>query len=79
MLKPARKEANNLDAASWAADGARLADTVVYDHLQQNGPLPTGYADAQVRLCRQQAVLAGTRLANLLNSLLDKRASRTQQ
>ena len=63
-------------AVAWVADGARLADTIVYDHLQPNGLLPAGYADAQVRLCRQQAVLAGTRLANLLNSLLDKRASR---
>jgi len=72
MLKPTGKSASNLDVKSWIMAGAKQADTLVYKDLKPDGPLPAGYAEMQVRLCKQQAVLAGARLANMLNSLLGK-------
>ena len=71
-LAPTDTGAANLNIASWIADGAKLADTIVYKDLKRNGPLPAGYADTQLRLCKQQAVLAGTRLAHMLNGVLGK-------
>ncbi len=71
-LKPSRKAAGNLNVASWIAAGAKQADIIVYKDLKQDAPLPSGYSEAQILLCKQEAVLAGTRLAKLLNSLLDK-------
>jgi hypothetical protein len=71
-VKPTDKDAANLDVASWIAVGARQADTLVYKDLKQDAPLPAGYAESHWLLSKQEAVLAGSRLANLLNSLLDK-------
>lgn len=71
-LQPADKDAANLNVASWIVTGAKQADTVVYKDLKQDAPLPTGYSDSHILLCKREAVLAGKRLANLLNSLLDK-------
>ncbi len=68
--KPSDKDAANLNVAAWIATGAKQADTFVYKDLKPDSPLPAGYAEAQSQLCKQEAVLAGTRLANLLNSLL---------
>lgn len=66
------KDGANLDTASWITDGAKLADTLVYKDVKPNTPLPTGYAESCTQLCKKQAVLAGSRLAALLNSILDK-------
>lgn len=71
-VKPSDKDAANLDVASWIAVSAKQADAFVYKDLKQDAPLPAGYADAHALLCKQDAVLAGARLATLLNSLLDK-------
>ena len=71
-LKPSDKDAADLDVTSWIANGAKLAEAVVYKDIKKDAPIPSGYAAAQIRLCRQQAVLAGTRLANVLNLILDK-------
>jgi hypothetical protein len=71
-LKPSDKDAANLNVSAWIATGAKQADAIVYKDLKQDAPLPTGYADTQILLCKHEAVLAGTRLANLLNSLLGK-------
>ena len=72
MLKPSAKDAANLDVKSWIMAGANEADTFVYKDVKPDSPLPAGYADAQIVLCKKQAVLAGARLANMLNSLLGK-------
>lgn len=69
-VKPAKKDASDLKIAHWIKTGAELADKVVYADLKQNSTLTPEYAKAQIELCRKQAVLAGTRLAEVLNAAL---------
>lgn len=71
-FKPSDKDAANLDVASWIFDNAKLADNVVYKDVKPNEMLPGGYAETRIQLCKKEAVLAGSRLATLLNSILDK-------
>jgi S1/P1 Nuclease len=69
-LKPASADATKLDAAAWIKEGAAAADKVVYRDLKQNSELTDEYAAAQEEYCKKAAVLGGTRLARLLNSML---------
>lgn len=71
-LRPTRQEAANSNIMAWIENGALLSDTVVYVGLTPNAPLPTGYADTNMGLCKKQAVLAGFRLAALLNAALKR-------
>jgi len=71
-IQPSDMDGANLDVASWIADGAKLADTIVYKDVKPDMPLPAGYTETNMLLSKKQAVLAGSRLATLLNSLLDK-------
>lgn len=79
MLAPSASDAANLDVAVWIKDGAVLADKVVYADLKQNSILTNAYTDAAITLSRKQAVLAGTRLAAVLNAALDQSGSNATQ
>ena len=69
---PASEDVANVDAMSWVKAGAALSDTVVYVGLEQNQELSKGYQQLQGALCKRQAVLAGARLAGILNDALGK-------
>ena len=69
-LKPAAADVSKMNAADWIKEGALAADKVVYKDLKQNTELTDEYASAQEDFCRKAAVLGGTRLAKLLNSIL---------
>jgi len=63
-------EATNLDVMSWITKGSELADQKVYSGIAVGGIPDSPYKSAQESLCKRQAVLAGYRLANLLNGML---------
>jgi S1/P1 Nuclease len=69
-LQPTAADVADLTAAHWISRGAKLADTVVYVGIQPHDVPSSSYNAAQVTLCKKQAVLAGYRLAKLLNSIL---------
>ena len=69
-LKPTTAELSSQDAAAWIKKGAETADKLVYRDLKQNSELTDEYATAQEEYSRKAAVLAGSRLAKLLNSAL---------
>jgi hypothetical protein len=62
-------KATNLDPESWAREGTENAKKYVYS-TPEDQPVSTAYITTGKRVAEQQAVLAGYRLANLLNSLL---------
>ena len=69
---PTASDIANVDTMSWIKSGAALADTIVYVGIEKD-QLPTkGYEQTQAPLCRRQAVLAGARLATILNEILGK-------
>lgn len=63
-------EATNLDVMSWITDGAKAADDKVYKGITEGGTPDGTYNQTQEALCKRQALLAGYRLANVLNSTL---------
>lgn len=69
-LQPPAADVADLDPADWISKGAKLADMVVYTGIQPNDAPSPSYQATQVDLCKKQAVLAGSRLARLLNSIL---------
>jgi len=69
-LKPSGKDAADLKVADWIKAGAVEADKIVYDDLKQNSTLTAEYVAAQIPFCKKQAVLAGTRLAEVINAAL---------
>jgi len=69
-LQPSETDATNVDIKSWIDSSAHLADTVVYAGLTRDQAAPDDYLKRKDDLCRHQAVLAGHRLAAVLNSLL---------
>ena len=71
-LAPPPSEARNLNVAGWIKTGAQLADQVVYQGIERNGTPSDAYIAAEVSLSKKQAVLAGTRLAAILNSTLGR-------
>ena len=69
-LKPPPGAAGSFDFARWIADGAGLAESAVYEGLIR-GELPSAaYRERHEAACRKQAVLAGARLAALLEDVL---------
>jgi hypothetical protein len=70
-LQPASAEAENLDVSSWIAAGAALADEQVYMGISPDKKPSARYAEKRAFLSKKQAVLAGYRLANVLNGILD--------
>ncbi len=69
-LTPASTDAGDLTVNHWIDTGARLADTQVYTGISRNSAPSLPYQTAQATLCKKQAVLAGTRLAEILNEIL---------
>lgn len=69
-LRPAQSLIDNLNVMSWIKDGAVMADKVVYGQLKP-GEKPNGaYLDSLISVSKKQAVLAGERLAKILNKVL---------
>jgi len=56
----------------WVAEGARLAESVVYRGIQPGGAPDTAYRQAQADACKRLALLAGYRLAAYLNHALGR-------
>jgi hypothetical protein len=71
-LAPLKADAGNLDAADWIEAGANLADSAAYNGIERLGVPSTEYRLSQSDTCRRQAVLAGYRLAAILNTALGK-------
>jgi len=70
-LQPSADLTKDLDPMSWIKAGAKLADRYVYGNLKQGDRPDMNYQFVQSDLCRKQAVLAGYRLAAILNKALD--------
>ena len=71
-LTPSTSEVADTDVLHWIASGAALATNIVYKDIQP-GDIPSdAYRDSQILVCKQQAVLAGYRLAYYLNTKLGK-------
>jgi hypothetical protein len=68
---PGKEDAADLDVASWIAAGAKRADEAVYVGVETGGRPSVEYRGKLVELCKRQAVLAGFRLAALLNQAFD--------
>ncbi len=69
-LAPAADLAKDLDPKSWIRTGARMADRVVYGNLKPKDRPDMQYLFQQTTVCKKLAVLAGTRLAAILNRAL---------
>jgi hypothetical protein len=69
-LAPTSDAVKDLDPMSWIKAGARLADRMVYGNLKAGDRPDMQYLFQSSDLCRKQAVLAGTRLAAILNKAL---------
>ena len=69
-LVPTPEAVKDLDPMSWIKAGAKLADLVVYGKLKPNDKPNMQYLSQQTDLSRKQAVLAGLRLAAILNKAL---------
>jgi len=67
---PSAVDVANLETMSWIKAGASLADTIAYVGIEKDQVPTKGYDQTQSALCRRQAVLAGARLAAILNSAL---------
>lgn len=70
VLKPLDVSVNNLDVMDWIKDGAQLADKHVYGELKPGDKPNSIYIDNLIALSKKQAVLAGERMANILNKIL---------
>lgn len=69
-LAPGTSAVENLDVASWIRNGAVLAEARVYMNIEPDTAPSSEYVNGHVDLCKRQAVLAGFRLAQLLNESL---------
>lgn len=69
-LVPSIADRQNTDVASWIKAGANLAETRVYAGIDEADEPSDAYETAHVEVCKKQAVLAGFRLAHLLNQHL---------
>ena len=69
---PSASDVANLDTLAWIKSGAALADSIVYVGIEQDQQPTRGYEQTQSALCKRQAVLAGARLAAILNDALGK-------
>lgn len=64
------EEVSNLNVADWITSGAKMAEEMVYTGVVVNGKPSEDYARAAETTSRNQAVLAGIRLARFLESAL---------
>jgi hypothetical protein len=71
-LKPSAADIAIWDPAVWIKAGSDLAAQSVYTSIQPGGIPDSTYNAAQEQICKKQAVLAGYRLAALLNDILGK-------
>ena len=69
-LNPPADAVKDLDPMSWIRAGARLADRMVYGSMKSGDKPDMQYMYQQSGTCRKQAVLAGYRLAAILNKAL---------
>ncbi|MCC6727867.1 MAG: S1/P1 nuclease [Chthonomonadales bacterium] len=69
-LRPAPAEVGDLDPAAWIAEGAALARSRVYDGIEPGATPSDAYIETQAWTCKRRAVLAGMRLARLLDAAL---------
>jgi hypothetical protein len=69
---PAAGDAANVETVSWIRAGAALADTLVYVGVEKDRAPTRGYEQLQIVLAKRQSVLAGARLATMLNDILGK-------
>jgi hypothetical protein len=69
-LRPATNLIKNLNVMGWIKDGAAKADKSVYTGITEGQVPSEAYIKAQVELSKKQAVLAGYRLAEVLNRAL---------
>lgn len=60
---PFHNDASNLDFEKWIAKGAEDAKNFVYEGIERDGKPSQQYLERQAKYCRNQAVLAGFRLA----------------
>jgi hypothetical protein len=69
-LIPSADQVKDLDVMHWIKAGASLADKIVYGSMKQGDRPDMNYLAQQSQLCKKQAVLAGFRLAAILNKAL---------
>jgi hypothetical protein len=69
-LQPSSSEVSDLNVMGWIERGAKLADTNVYHGLKPKDRPNQQYLKDQIKLCKKQAVLAGYRLAEMINRIL---------
>lgn len=67
---PLPEEARNLKVESWVGYGSRLAEQDVYPGIHVGGDETAAYRSRRLDRSKRQAILAGFRLAELLNQLL---------
>ena len=60
--------AANLDPAQWALESSRIADTFAFTALNNATVLPDSYVNKAADIADQRLVLAGLRIANVLNA-----------
>jgi hypothetical protein len=71
-LAPSHSDASDLKATDWIQEGAQHAESDVYTGIEPSAVPSSGYASHQILLSRKLAVLAGQRLAAVLNNALGK-------
>lgn len=72
--QPATARLRDLQPRDWIREGATFADKIVYSPEVKEGFVPSPAYESQHReLSTRQAILAGYRLAEILNRILDPR------
>lgn len=69
-LQPVTAVVKDIDVMNWLKFGAAMADQKVYTGIQENERPSAEYIESQISLSKKQAVLAGYRLAEILNRTL---------
>jgi hypothetical protein len=69
-LAPSRAAASDLKIADWIQEGVTHSEQDVYAGIEQNATPGSSYAEHQAQLSRKLALLAGYRLASVLNKAL---------
>ena len=68
--QPSKKDVNDTDVSRWIAQGAANADNIVYQGILPGDVPSEEYRLTQENTCKKLAILAGYRLAAVLNSAL---------
>jgi hypothetical protein len=69
-LQPSDSDLKDLDVSHWIKSEAALAEQVVYTGVSEGTEPAPAYVAAQTALCKRAAVLAGRRLAAILEAAL---------